>query len=157
MRLDIAGFVVGTVGVLVGVAGVAIAIGSGSGSGVQEPITRVTVTAEPEDQVAAQPAATVTVTVAPPAPETTEPPRPKPLPAKVGDGVYLVGKDIPAGTWRNQGGRLNGAPCLAYASSKPQDLNTYLRGTTSEGPGIVMVNKGEYFNVQYCMAFTLQG
>jgi hypothetical protein len=160
MRLDVVGFVVGSVGVLVGVVGVTVAVAAhGGDSASQGPVTRVTVTAEPAA------GATVTVTAEPapqPAPTPTTPPpppaspTPKPLPHRVGDGTYLVGKDIPAGTWRNNGSYQNGGLCVAYASSKPSDISSYLRGSTSKGAAIVMVNKGEYFNVAYCNPFTLE-
>jgi len=94
----------------------------------------------------------------PPEPKPTAKPRPKPKPqpVRVGDGTYLVGEDIPAGTYVSPGGRLDGAPCVAFASTEPGDLGTWLRGNTSEGQNIVKVSAGEYFSVQYCRPFVRQ-
>ena len=76
-----------------------------------------------------------------PAPRSPKPkPQPQPQPVTVpGDGTFEVGRDIPPGTYRNQGSIGEGYSCVAYASSKPNDLNTYLRGSTSKGPAILAV------------------
>lgn len=85
-------------------------------------------------------------------------PKPKPTPQAVtvpGDGTFEVGVDIPAGTYRNPGAKGPGYYCVAYASSKPTDLTTWLRGSTSKGPAIVTLNRGEFFTTQFCKPFTL--
>lgn len=84
-------------------------------------------------------------------------PKPKPTPRAVtvpGDGTFEVGVDIPAGTYRNPGAKGPGYFCVAYAAAKPNDLTTYLRGSTSKGPAIVTVNPGEFFTTQFCKPFT---
>jgi hypothetical protein len=88
-------------------------------------------------------------------------PKPKPKPALAttvpGNGTFLVGKDVAAGTYRNTGPDPDdGRPCVAYTSSKPDDLQSYLRGSTSKGPGIVVLNTGEYFTTLSCTDFHRQ-
>lgn len=90
------------------------------------------------------------------APKPEPNPKPEPEPPAVstsfGDGTYLVGEDVQAGTYRNDGDTYGGqAPCVAYTSARPNDLaGSYISGSTTSGPGILQVNPGEYVSVQGC-------
>lgn len=100
--------------------------------------------------------ATVTVTATPRAatPKRVSKPGPPRLPTTVpGDGTFHVGIDVAAGTYRNTGGREKGAPCVANTSRKPNDLQSFLRGSASAGPASITINKGEWFNTAYCKPF----
>ena len=75
-----------------------------------------------------------------------------------GDGTFLVGQDVVAGTYRSVGpSRRDGTACVTYASTKPGDVNTYLRGSTSDGPVFLMLNAGEYVTTIFCQPFSIQG
>lgn len=72
-----------------------------------------------------------------------------------GDGTYKVGVDVKAGRYRNDGDTYDGqAPCVAYTTRKPNDINTYVTGSTTTGPGILDVGRGLYLTVQGCQEWT---
>ncbi len=72
-----------------------------------------------------------------------------------GDGTYEVGVDVRPGRYRNGGDTYDGqAPCVAYTSRKPNDLTTYVTGSTSKGPGILDVARGLFLTVQGCQEWT---
>lgn len=89
----------------------------------------------------------------------TPKPSKRPAPPKLartipGDGTFLVGTDIAAGTYRNEGPSPNdGRSCVVYASTKPSDLGTYLRGSTSKGPAFIEVREDEYVTTFSCKPF----
>ena len=117
---------------------------------------------------AAEPTATATVTETVRGPRvvvrktvTAKPKPPPPAPSPPGrvpgDGTFQVGRDIAPGIYRNDGRVMAGAPCVAFASRKPNDLQSYLRGSTSQGPAIVTVNPGEFFTTNNCQPFRKDG
>jgi hypothetical protein len=61
-----------------------------------------------------------------------EAPKPTPAPgAAFSDGLYKVGADIPAGSYRTAGG--GGSPCY-YARLKTDDTSSYIANNLSSGP-----------------------
>jgi hypothetical protein len=59
-------------------------------------------------------------------------PKPAPAPAAaLTDGLYKVGADIPAGSYRTAGG--GGSPCY-YARLKTDDTSSYIANNISSGP-----------------------
>jgi len=111
--------------------------------------------------VASNPAPTATVTVTETVTETvtaTPTPRAKPKPhgpprVLPGSGTFKVGTDVAAGTYRNQGSENGETPCVAYVSRKPGDLQSYVRGTTLVGPGVIEIRNGEWVTTEYCLDF----
>ena len=58
-------------------------------------------------------------------------PTPAPAAATFSDGLYKVGADIPAGSYRTAGG--GGSPCY-YARLKTDDTTSYIANNLSSGP-----------------------
>lgn len=77
--------------------------------------------------------------------------------ARVGQGSYLVGKDIAAGVYRTAGPVPSDVPQCSWARSKGADGeqpdSTIARGT-SRGPTRVTVNNGETFETHGCKEWT---
>lgn len=72
-----------------------------------------------------------------------------------GDGTYEVGVDVRPGRYRNAGDTYDGAaPCVAYTTREPNDINTFVKGSTTSGPGILTVDRGLYLTVQGCQEWT---
>lgn len=88
------------------------------------------------------------------APEPTKPPKPAGPPTSFGEGTYLVGEDVAAGLYRSGGPSPDdGRYCVVFASEKPDDLNSYLRGSTIQGPTVIELNAGEWVTSQFCETF----
>lgn len=89
-------------------------------------------------------------------PEPSAAPEPPAIPTTFGDGTYLVGTDVQAGTYRNEGDTYGGqAPCVAYTSTEANDINTYVTGSTTTGPGILNIEAGQYLSVQGCKTWSI--
>lgn len=86
--------------------------------------------------------------------EPRKPPKPEGPPTQFGTGTYLVGEDVAAGLYRSGGpSPKDGRYCVVYASTKPDDLNSYLRGSTIQGPAVIEINDGEWVTAQFCEVF----
>ncbi|MFF8787709.1 hypothetical protein [Streptomyces sp. NPDC015125] len=146
------GIAVGVVCALI-VFGLGAAVGSGS-NGTKKarakpaPTVTVTVTAkttraEPEKpKSAAKPAEKAP---APAGPDTT-----------VGQGSYLVGEDIAAGTYKTGGPAASDVPLCYWARAKDSsgELDGIIANGTPQGPARVTVNKGETFETSGCKEWT---
>ncbi|MFD3656413.1 hypothetical protein [Streptomyces sp. NPDC058620] len=142
------------------VAFVALLIGTGIGSSTEAE-------AGSQADATAKPGPTVTVTVtetakAAPAPTVTKTVTAKPKETKEagpvstfgGDGEYLVGEDIAAGTYKTAGS--DGAFGCYWARLKDAsgEFDAIIANNNLEGPGRVTLNKGEYFQTQRCQEWT---
>ncbi|MFJ8232577.1 hypothetical protein ACIQ9E_21830 [Streptomyces sp. NPDC094448] len=136
---------------------IGIAIG-GSGGGVGE--------ADGE-----RPAPTVTAPEPPrtTAPQTTPPPpKPKPTPTAKpgpatsfeGDGMYLVGEDIAAGTYRTDGAVEDDLISNCYWARHKDasgEFASIIANDNVKGQTRVTVNKGEYLEVKGCQPWKKAG
>ncbi|WP_406725118.1 hypothetical protein WJ438_11265 [Streptomyces sp. GD-15H] len=145
---------------------VALMVGAGIGgdgdsggtdaSAAPAPAATVTETAAPE-AAEPKPAATVTeeVTVTPkpakkPGPDTTI----------EGDGQYLVGEDMQAGTYKTAGPEKNSIIENCYwARTKDAsgEFGAIIANDNLQGQGRVTVNKGEYFETNGCQKWAKVG
>ncbi|MGW8792964.1 hypothetical protein ACWGND_20955 [Streptomyces althioticus] len=145
---------------------VALVIGAGIGGGGEPggkadsaapaPAVTVTETAPAEDG-APEPAATVTekVTVSPK-------PAKKPGAATTveGDGQYLVGEDMQAGTYKTAGpekGSIIENCYWARTKDASGEFEAIIANDNLQGQGRVTVNKGEYFETNGCQEWTKVG
>ncbi|WDM17278.1 hypothetical protein J3S85_14715 [Streptomyces lavenduligriseus] len=128
------------------------AMGGGGGSGSTADSTRpgpaVTVT-KTADALAPEPAATVTakVTVTPkPAKD------PGPAASVAGDGMYLVGEDMNAGTYKTAGPADSAIPNCYWARLKDAsgEFDAIITNGNAQGQTRVTVRKGEYFQTSGC-------
>ncbi|MFE9355443.1 hypothetical protein [Streptomyces olivaceoviridis] len=116
-------------------------------------------TAEPE----AGPRPTVTVTeTAEPAPTVTEtatetvtakPKKtkaPGPATSFSGEGEYLVGEDIAAGTYKTAGPEGAFGCYWERAKDASGEFGSIIANNNLEGPGRVTLNRGEYFKTNRC-------
>ncbi|MFD7917732.1 hypothetical protein ACFV3R_00590 [Streptomyces sp. NPDC059740] len=128
---------------------------SGAAAGSSSPAPAVTVTrtaaGEPE------PAVTVTETV-------TAKPKPVkksgPPSSFSGEGQYLVGEDIQAGTYRTSGPEKDSIiPNCYWARLKDAsgELTAIIANDNIQGQGRVTVNKGEYFKTSGCQEWQKVG
>ncbi|MGW3735165.1 hypothetical protein [Streptomyces sp. NPDC005148] len=120
--------------------------GTANASGAS-PAATVTETAAPK------PAVTVTETV-----KTTVTAKPKPVkksgpPSSFsGEGQFLVGEDIQAGTYRTSGPEDSVIPNCYWARLKNAsgEFDAIIANDNIQGQGRVTVNKGEYFKTSGC-------
>ncbi|MFE2225866.1 hypothetical protein [Streptomyces kronopolitis] len=111
----------------------------------------------------AKPAPTVTVTyTAKPVPASADKPGKAAAPAEkaaaegpetaVGQGSYLVGEDIAAGTYKTAGPTASDIPLCYWARAKDSsgEVGSIIANGTPEGPSRVTVNKGETFETNGC-------
>ncbi|WP_438307014.1 hypothetical protein ACSHXN_46970 (plasmid) [Streptomyces sp. HUAS TT11] len=124
--------------------------------------------AEANGNAAANPAATVTATAkaaAAPAPTVTatktvtaKPPKPKgPATTIAGDGEYLVGTDMQAGTYRTAGPD-NSVLCYwERAKDSTGDFNSIIANNNLQGSGRATVRKGEVFKTTGCQKWAKVG
>jgi hypothetical protein len=145
------------------IAGLALASSGGSSGDSSKvssaPAPTVTVTAAPAAAAAPAPAVTVTAPVPPPV-TVTAAAAPAPAPAKaaskasVGNGQWLVGKDIEPGTYRSPGVE---AGDLCYADTNDGAGNINQQEVTPEGPTVITVSsKDKVLKVSGCEDFVLQ-
>jgi hypothetical protein len=148
--------------------GVGAAIGGGDGGGgggggnsggtAAAPAPTVTVTAAAKAAAKPAPAPTVTVTAkAPKPPAKPAAPKKAAAPTFSGDGEYLVGQDIKAGTYKTQGP--GDSPLCYWERDKDakHELNSIIANNALTGSGRVTVQKGEIFKTQGCEAWTKVG
>ncbi|MGW3148342.1 hypothetical protein ACWDG1_27465 [Streptomyces sp. NPDC001177] len=125
---------------------------SGATAGSSSPVPAVTVTKATVGEP--KPAVTVTETV-----KATVTAKPKPvkksgLPSSFsGEGQYLVGEDIQAGTYRTSGPEKDSIiPNCYWARLKNAsgEFDAIIANDNIQGQGRVTVNKGEYFKTSGC-------
>ncbi|MDX3098035.1 hypothetical protein PV417_26415 [Streptomyces sp. ME19-03-3] len=136
---------------------VALILGTAAGGGgaeadsdaVATPAVTVTATAK----AAAAPAPTVTATKT----VTAKPPKPKgPATSVAGDGEYLVGTDMKAGTYRTAGP--DGSLCYwERAKDSTGDFDSIIANNNLQGSGRVTVRKGEVFKTTGCKKWAKVG
>ncbi|MFC9096938.1 hypothetical protein [Streptomyces sp. NPDC057072] len=124
--------------------------------------------AEADSKAAANPAATVTATAkahAAPAPTVTatktvtaKPPKPKgPATTIAGDGEYLVGTDMQAGTYRTAGPD-NSVLCYwERAKDSTGSFDSIIANNNLQGSGRATVRKGEVFKTTGCQKWAKVG
>jgi hypothetical protein len=131
--------------------------GGTDGSAAPAPTVTVTKTAAAPDGGEPEPAVTVTkkVTVTP------KPARkPGAATAVEGDGQYLVGEDMQAGTYKTAGPDRSGLIDNCYwARTKDAsgEFGAIIANDNLQGQGRVTVNKGEYFETNGCQEWTKVG
>lgn len=145
---------------------VALMIGAGIGgdgdsggkdaSPAPAPAATVTETAPAKDGKP-EPAATVTEKVT-----VTPKPAKKPGPANTveGDGQYLVGEDMQAGTYKTAGpekGSIIENCYWARTKDASGEFGAIIANDNLQGQGRVTVNKGEYFESNGCQEWTKVG
>ncbi|MFF4757613.1 hypothetical protein [Streptomyces sp. NPDC001292] len=142
------------------VIGVGIGNDGGSGgtvgSAAPAPAVTVTKTAAAE-RGEPKPAVTVTEKVT-----VTPKPAKKPGPATTveGEGQYLVGEDMQAGTYKTAGADKDGfiENCYwARTKDASGEFDAIIANENLKGQGRVTVNKGEYFETKGCQEWTKVG
>ncbi|MFE1201520.1 hypothetical protein ACFW5V_07490 [Streptomyces sp. NPDC058762] len=106
----------------------------------------------------AEPAATVTKTVTETV--TAKPKKTKePGPATTfsGDGEYLVGEDIKAGTYKTAGPQDEWGCYWERAKDASGEFGSIIANNNLEGTGRVTLNKGEYFKTNRCQEWKRVG
>ncbi|OWA21570.1 hypothetical protein B9W64_04575 [Streptomyces sp. CS159] len=119
------------------------------------PTTTVTETAPAAE---AEPAPTVTETVTETV--TAKPKKTKePGPATTfsGDGEYLVGEDIKAGTYKTAGPEDEWGCYWERAKDASGEFGSIIANNNLEGTGRVTLNKGEYFKTNRCQEWKRVG
>ncbi|MFJ8651215.1 hypothetical protein ACIRNU_02590 [Streptomyces rochei] len=117
------------------------------------PRPTVTVT-ETAPAAEAEPAPTVTETVTA-EPEKTE--EPGPATSFSGDGEYLVGEDIKAGTYKTAGPEGEFGCYWERAKDASGEFDSIIANNNLEGTGRVTLNKGEYFKTNRCQEWKRVG
>jgi hypothetical protein len=130
--------------------------GGTDGSAAPAPAVTVTKTASP-DGGEPEPAATATEKVT-----VTPKPAEKPGPATTveGDGQYLVGEDMQAGTYKTAGPDKSGFVDNCYwarAKDASGEFEALIANDNLQGQGRVTVNKGEYFETNGCQEWAKVG
>jgi hypothetical protein len=77
-----------------------------------------------------------------------------------GDGQYLVGEDMPAGTYKTAGPDKGGLIDNCYwarARDASGEFEAIIANANLEGQGRVTLNKGEYFEIKGCREWTKIG
>ncbi|WP_409470692.1 hypothetical protein [Streptomyces sp. HC307] len=128
---------------------------SGSATDSARPTPAVTVT-KTADAPAPEPAVTVTekVTVTPkPAKE------PGPAASVEGDGMYLVGEDMKAGTYKTAGPADSVIPNCYWARLKDAsgEFGSIIANDNAQGQARVTVRNGEYFETSGCATWQKVG
>ncbi|MET9775955.1 hypothetical protein ABZ023_17175 [Streptomyces sp. NPDC006367] len=121
------------------------------------PRPTVTVT-ETAPAAEAEPAPTVTETVTETVtaqPEKTE--EPGPATSFSGDGEYLVGEDIKAGTYKTAGPEGEFGCYWERAKDASGEFGSIIANNNLEGTGRVTLNKGEYFKTNRCQEWKRVG
>jgi hypothetical protein len=144
--------------------GVGIGTSSDSGSGSERtdkstsdtkaapaPTVTVTETAKAADS---EPAPTVTKTVTA-KPKKTE--APGPAVSFSGEGEYLVGEDIKAGTYKTAGPEGEFGCYWERAKDASGEFGSIIANNNLEGPGRVTLNSGEYFKTNRCQEWKRVG
>lgn len=141
-----------------------VGIGSSSGSAETgeetvgakaEPRPTVTVT-ETAEAAEPEPAPTVTETETVTAkPKKTK--KPGPATSFSGEGEYLVGEDIKAGTYKTAGAEDEFGCYWERAKDASGEFGSIIANNNLEGPGRVTLNSGEYFKTNRCQEWKRVG
>ncbi|GAA4698070.1 hypothetical protein [Nocardioides nanhaiensis] len=70
-----------------------------------------------------------------------------------GDGVYRVGQDMKPGTYRTSGG--TSTPCYWSINADANGADI-IQNNIGEGPALVSVSEGQFFETTRCQEWTLQ-
>ncbi|MFD8200458.1 hypothetical protein [Streptomyces sp. NPDC059701] len=145
------------VGVGIGSSGDTGGDGKATADAKAAPRPTVTVT-EMAQAAEAEPAPTVTETVtetvtAEPA-ETEEP---GPTTSFSGDGEYLVGEDVKAGTYKTAGPEDEFGCYWERAKDASGEFGSIIANNNLQGTGRVTLNKGEYFKTNRCQEWKRVG
>lgn len=141
--------------------GVGIGASSGSDTGKTDakaggevkPGPTVTVTGAAKARPA--PTVTETVTAKPEPPKKTK--APGPATSFSGDGEYLVGEDIAAGTYKTAGADGSIGCYWERAKDASGEFESIIANNNLTGPGRVTLNKGEYFKTNRCAEWKRTG
>lgn len=147
-------FVALLIGTGIGSSGEADADGKASASAKPGPTVTATATATARETAKAAPAPTVTKTVTA-KPKKTE--KPGPRSTFSGDGEYLVGEDIAAGTYKTAGSDGSFGCYWARLKDASGEFDAIIANNNLEGPGRVTLNKGEYFRTNRCQEWKKAG
>ncbi|HEX5567015.1 MAG TPA: hypothetical protein VFY14_08860 [Streptomyces sp.] len=145
------------VGVGIGSSGETDATASPGDSAKPGPQPTVTVTAT--EKAEAKPAPTVTETVTA-KPEKAEPKKEEKTEAAnsfAGDGEYLVGEDIAAGTYKTAGPEGSWGCYWERSKDASGEFDSIIANNNLQGPGRVTVNKGEVFKTNRCQEWQKVG
>jgi hypothetical protein len=101
------------------------------------------------------------LTAPPPATTVTNAPPPATVDVQaadgtITDGTYLVGTDIPAGTWRTSGPQPMDPPTCYWerASDATGTLESIIANGIPTGQAIVTLKPGDYFTTMGCQPWT---
>ncbi|MGC4945447.1 hypothetical protein ACLQ2N_04405 [Streptomyces sp. DT224] len=136
-----------------------VGIGASGGSDTEKteakanPGPTVTVTGAARARPA--PTVTKTVTAKPKPPKKTE--APGPATSFSGDGEYLVGEDIAAGTYKTAGADGSIGCYWERAKDASGEFDSIIANNNLTGPGRVTLNKGEYFKTNRCAEWKRTG
>ncbi|MFF1679793.1 hypothetical protein ACFVYG_27630 [Streptomyces sp. NPDC058256] len=141
---------------------VGVGIGAGGDSGAADgsadevnskpgPTVTVTETAAAE---AAEPGPTVTETVTAKPKETKEA---GPATSFAGEGEYLVGEDIKAGTYKSAGPEDEFGCYWERTKDASGEFGSIIANNNLDGPGRVTLNNGEYFKTNRCQEWKRVG
>ncbi|MFJ9198799.1 hypothetical protein [Streptomyces flaveolus] len=145
------------VGVGIGSGGDTNGDGKKTADAKAAPRPTVTVT-ETAPAAEAAPAPTVTETV--PETVTAEPEETEeagPATSFSGDGEYLVGEDIKAGTYKTAGPEDEWGCYWERAKDASGEFGSIIANNNLEGTGRVTLNKGEYFKTNRCQEWKREG
>ncbi|MFC5954902.1 hypothetical protein ACFP51_10490 [Streptomyces pratens] len=113
------------------------------------PTATVTETAKAADDGDAKPAPTVTETETVTAkPKKTK--KPGPATSFSGEGEYVVGEDIKAGTYKTAGAEDEWGCYWERAKNASGEFDAIIANNNLNGPGRVTLNTGEYFKTNRC-------
>ncbi|MFJ3086032.1 hypothetical protein [Streptomyces sp. NPDC086838] len=121
--------------------------------GGAKPGPTVTVTGAAKARPA--PTVTKTVTAKPKPPKKTK--APGPATSFSGDGEYLVGEDIQAGTYKTSGAEGSFGCYWERAKDASGEFGSIIANNNLDGPGRVTLNKGEYFKTNRCAEWKRTG
>ncbi|MGW7056050.1 hypothetical protein [Streptomyces sp. NPDC054887] len=124
----------------------------GSTGASPAPAVTVTETAEAEAAPAVTETVVETVTAEP---EETE--EAGPATSVSGEGEYLVGEDVKAGTYKSAGPSGDFGCYWARLKDASGEFEAIIANNNLSGPGRVTLNKGEYFQTKMCQEWTRVG
>ncbi|MCA2201716.1 hypothetical protein [Streptomyces sp. SMS_SU21] len=141
---------------------IGVGIGTSSGSAETGEATAADTKAGPRPTATVtetadlEPAPTVTETETVTAkPKKTE--KPGPATTFSGEGEYLVGEDIKAGTYKTAGAEDEFGCYWERASDASGEFESIIANNNLDGPGRVTLNKGEYFKTNRCQEWKRVG
>ncbi|MFF0108867.1 hypothetical protein [Streptomyces hirsutus] len=147
------------IGVGIGSSGDGTAAADPAAAGTKSgprPTATVTETAKAADDGDAKPAPTVTETETVTAkPKKTK--EPGPATSFSGEGEYVVGEDIKAGTYKTAGADGDFGCYWERAKDASGEFGSIIANNNLNGPGRVTLNTGEYFKTNRCQEWKRVG